>query len=115
VTSNIKLAFLSLGLIIGFATATFFKIDAVSDYYFSRYEEKQKELENAQKILGEKLAALEKLPEFLLQHKIDIGYGIYNNDDKNTPYLYFKTSQVYSDGSSYTFERKGEKFIGFKK
>ena len=115
VNTGVKIAFLSLGLIAGFGLATFFKIDAVSDYYFSRHDKKQIELENTQKLLEKKLAALEKLPEFLLQNKIDIGYGIYNNDDKNTPYLYFKVRQVYPEGSSYTFERKGEKFIGFKK
>jgi len=106
---------LSLGLIVGFGVATYFKIDAVSDYYFSRHDKKQIELENTQKLLEKKLETLKKLPDFLLQHRIDIGYGIYNNDVKNTPYLYFKTSQVYPEGSSYTFEHKGEKFIGFKK
>jgi len=106
---------LSLGLIVGFGVATYFKIDAVSDYYFSRHDKKQIALENTQKLLEEKLATLEKLPAFLLQHKIDMGYGIYNNDDKNTPYVYFKVRQVYPDDSVYTFERQGDKFIGFRK
>jgi prophage DNA circulation protein len=114
VSTGVKITFLSLGLIAGFGVATFFKIDALSNYYFSHHDKKQKEIINTQKLLEEKLSKLEKLPEFLLQHHIDIRYGIYDDDSKKTPYLRFKKSLVYPNGSSYTFERKGEKFIGFK-
>jgi len=114
VSTGMKITFLSLGLIAGFGVATFFKIDALSTYYFSSYDKKQKEIGNTQKVLEEKLSELKNLPEFLLKHRIDIQYGIFSDDSRKTPYLRFKQSQVYSDSSSYTFERKGDKFLGFK-
>jgi hypothetical protein len=115
VSAGVKITFLCLGLIAGFSVATFFKIDALSNYYFSSYDKKQQEINSTQNLLEERLSKLENLPEFLLKHRIDIQYGIYSDDSKKTPYLRFEKSQVYSDGTSYTFERKGEKFIGFKK
>lgn len=114
VSTMVKITFLSLGLIAGFGVATFFKIDALSTYYFSSYDKKQREIKSTQNLLEEKLSKLKELPEFLLQHHIDINYGIYSDESQKTPYLRFKKSQVYPEGSSYTFERKGEKFIGFK-
>lgn len=114
VSMGVGLSLLLGGLVLGFGIATFFKIEAISGYYFSSYDKKQKQIQNTQELLEEKLSELTELPNFLLKHHIDIYYGIYSDDEKKTPFLRFKASQVYPDNSSYTFERKGEKFIGFK-
>jgi len=107
-------ALLFVGLVLGFGVATFFKIEAVSGYYFSAYDEKQALMEEDQAILQERVSSMEKLPEFLAKHNIRIDYGIYGNDPKKIPYLLFQKEQTYSEETPYTFERKGEKFIGFR-
>lgn len=114
VSMAMSASLLFVGLVFGFGVATFFKIDAVSGYYFSVYDEKQALLEENQETLQERVSSLEKLPEFLAKYNIKVDYGTYSNDPKKTPYLLFQKEQTYSKETQYSFERKGEKFIGFK-
>lgn len=110
VSAGVGFALITTGLVLGFAVATFFKIDALSDYYFSKYD---KEMANAAQInidLKDRVDSLEDLPKFLQDHKIFVRYGIYK--DTNTPFIRLKQKQM-SQSENLTFVRDGEQFIGF--
>jgi len=116
VKTGVKIAFLGLGLIVGFGIATFFKIDALSNYYFSAYDKKQQQLEDTQGQLTQRISKLEKLPDFLLQHNIDIRYGIFRDEKGSStsiPFITLKNKQLNED-ERYSFSRNGEMYIGFK-
>ncbi len=112
VTTTMSMALICTGLVVGFGIATFFKIDVVSDYYFSQYDKKQEVMEKKQNELDDNIKVLQGLSKFLYDNNIEIGFNVYN--DTNTPFLKFKKHQTYPEGSEYTFERAGNKFIGFK-
>ena len=117
VSMAMSAALLFVGLVLGFGVATFFKIEAVSGYYFSAYDEKQKNSEETQLFLEERISELEELPEFLAKHGITVRHDVYSTKDENAvkvPFIAFKLNQMYSQEPN-TFTRKGEQFIGFKK
>lgn len=118
VSMAMSAALLFVGLVFGFGVATLFKIEAVSGYYFSTYDEKQQKLEDNQLFLEKRISELEGLPAFLAKHGITVRYDIFNKEDRTSsgvPFIALKLDQMYAKKSQYTFERKEEKFIGFKK
>jgi len=94
---------LFLGLTIGFFITTYFKIDAVSNYYFSSYDEKQKKLE-------QKIEKFNKDSNFLFKNVYIKSFGTYK--DTNIKFVEFKS--VYKLDSKYTFTRDGSLFLGIK-
>jgi len=56
-----------LGIFLGFVMATFFKIEALSDYYFTHYTEKQEKLESD-------IKQLNSLSQWLLKNNINLHY-----------------------------------------
>ena len=78
VSMAITVAMLSTGVVIGFGIATYFKIDALSSYYFSKYEKKQK-------ILERKIQSYSKLNTYLYENEIEIHFGKFS--DIKEPFL----------------------------
>ena len=110
-------AILFMGILLGVALASFFKINALSTYYFSQYEEEKAALKASQETLEERILSLEGLPEFLDAHGINIRYDVFNKEDgtsSGVPFIALKLNQIRSEKSQYTFNRKDEHFIGFK-
>jgi prefoldin subunit 5 len=110
VSMAMSLALLAGGAVIGFGIATYFKIDAVSDHYFSKYDKELATHAQTNIDLKNRVETLEHLPKFLKDNDIFIGYGIYNDTD--TPFIRLKQNQM-SKESDLTFVRDGEQFIGF--
>lgn len=109
-------AILFMGILLGVALASFFKINALSTYYFSQYDEEKAALKASKEALEERVLSLEGLPEFLDAHGIDMRYGIYNNTkntDNPVPYIGLNLNQM-SMKKSNTFTNEDEQFIGFK-
>ena len=110
-------ALLFTGIVLGVGLASFFKINALSNYYFSQYEEEKARLKASREALEERVLSLEGLPEFLDAHGIEMRYGIYSNT-KNTnnpiPYIGLNLNQM-SMKDTHTFTKDDEQFIGFKK
>jgi hypothetical protein len=78
VSMTMTVAMLSTGIVIGFGIATYFKIDALSSYYFSKYEKKQKLLER-------KIQSYSKLNKYLYENEIEIHFGKFSDTKK--PFL----------------------------
>jgi hypothetical protein len=78
VSMTMTVAMLSTGIVIGFGIATYFKIDALSNYYFSKYEKKQKLLER-------KIQSYSKLNKYLYENEIEIHFGKFSDTKK--PFL----------------------------
>ena len=120
-TNRLKLtngsAILFMGILLGVGLASFFKINALSTYYFSQYDEEKAALKASKEALEKRVLSLEGLPEFLDAHGIDIRYHVFVDDKgKSTgvPFVAFKEEQTYSENTEYTFSKAGEQYIGFK-
>lgn len=79
---------LGLGLILGFIISTVFQIDIFSDYYFSKYDEKQEVLDSNIKTINKKIDHLNALNQWLLKNDIEINYGRFKNS--NDYYIFLK-------------------------
>jgi len=81
-------ALMVTGMVIGAATMTYFKIDAISDYYFSRYDKKQAELEEKIKYNQEKYKQLDRVSQWLYDLDTETEVGLFT--DTKEPYLLIK-------------------------
>jgi DNA repair exonuclease SbcCD ATPase subunit len=73
------------GAIIAAAILTFFKIDAISDYYFSSYEKRLSDLQKQNQAVAAEVARLRGLSRFLHDHNVKVGYGLFS--DTKEPFL----------------------------
>jgi uncharacterized membrane-anchored protein YhcB (DUF1043 family) len=80
---SMTIAMLFIGIVIGFGVATWFKIDAISDNYFSSYEKKQTKLEADQEELKARLDKSHFLVKELLKGGYEMEIGKFT-DTKQT-------------------------------
>ncbi len=76
------LAMIFVGIVIGFGTATYFKIDAISDNYFSSYEKKVKYEKEVNNELLDMINENSKLEKWLVKNKIKIDFGTFNDSTR---------------------------------
>lgn len=102
--------FLAMGFtIFGFLLSTYFKIDALSDYYFEDYNNKLQNLEQRQIKNEKELKNMDQLSKFLKEHKVKVIAGKYNN----TNYYFLRFENVIQN-NEYTFNDKQYHFVGVK-
>jgi hypothetical protein len=104
---------LGLGLIFGIVLSTVFQIEIFSDYYFSKYDEKQEVLDSNVKGLSKEIDKLNDLNKWLLKNKIEIKYGQFK--DSNQHYILLKKEDTQEDADGKTsFYRNGNTVIFIK-
>ena len=95
ISTGVAASLLVFGTVFGFGIATYFKIDAISEYYFSRYDKKQAELEKQVAKNKENYKKLKGLQKFIADHNIDITYGTYKGTD--TPFVSIANPKISND------------------
>lgn len=85
VSGVVAATLLFVGVVVGFATASFFKIDAISNYYFSQYDQKIEQEKKRNDELQELIGRSNGLVKFLLRHRTKVTYGVF--EDSKIPYL----------------------------
>jgi len=88
VSMGVSAALLVGGMMLGAGIMTFFKIDAISDYYFSGYDKKQAELEEKIKHNQEKYKQLNRVSQLLYDLDTKTEVGLFS--DTKQPYLLIK-------------------------
>ncbi len=83
VTTAMTLAMLFVGAVIGFSTAIYFKIDAVSDYYFSGYDKKIKYEKEVNNELMEMMNESSKFEQWLTKNQIKVNFGTFPKTKEN--------------------------------
>ncbi len=107
VSIAMTIAMIATGIAIGFGIATFFKIDALSDYYFSEYEEKVKYEKEVNKELLENMNDASKLERWLIANKVKVRFGKVDFNGKKRKYIsipqkYSTDQYISQDKSSVT-------------
>jgi len=102
---------LGLGIIFGIAISSMFQIHTFSDYYFSKYDEKQKVLDANMKTVNRRIDKLNNLNAWLLKNEIEITHGRFT--DSTQHYILLKAEDTkensegetsfYSDGYTVVF------------
>ena len=87
-------AALFAGVVLGFLVATYFKIDAVSDYYFSGYEKKIAAAEKQNENLKKEMQKATALTKFLMGRNIDWG----NFTDAPAQFIALSTDELVGPG-----------------
>jgi hypothetical protein len=102
-----------LGLLFGIIISTVFKIDFFSDYYFSKYDEKQEILDSNLKAVSKKINKLNKLDQWLLKNNIEINHGRFS--DSNQYYISLDSEDTKLGNNNKTsFYRDDTTFIFIK-
>jgi DNA repair exonuclease SbcCD ATPase subunit len=96
----------SVGMIIGFFITTYYKIDALSDYYFAGYEKRLAAERARNDALEKRLDKSDGLIKFIEENGIKYRYGVYS--DTKRPYIGF-----YNTKKDATFDDNGWHYVGF--
>jgi len=97
VSMGVSAALLVGGVVLGAGIMTFFKIDAISDYYFSQYDRRQAEMEKQLKENTEITAKLPKLYRFIQDYNIPVQFGLYNKT--KTPFIAIGNPKTSDNGT----------------
>jgi hypothetical protein len=101
-TMAITLSLATFFTFLGFSLATYFKIDALSDYYFSDYKQKLEVLKAAQGTTDFKISKLNKLSKYIYENNINISINYF---DTGKPYMAIRKNATIKDkdgDTSYT-------------
>ncbi len=102
------LAMLFVGIVIGAGVMTYFKIDAVSDYYFSSYDKKVAHEKAVNDELMEQINNTSQLEQWLIKNKIKLNTGTFTDTREiyiSVPKRYVKDHYISKSGSSVTILR----------
>lgn len=104
---------LGLGLILGIILSTVFQIEIFSDYYFSKYDEKQELLDSNLKMVEKRIDKLNALNKWLLKNEIEISYGRFS--DSKEPYIFLKDEDTQKGNNGKTSYHDGGRTFVFIK
>jgi hypothetical protein len=104
---------LGLGVIFGIAISSIFQINTFSDYYFSKYDEKQEILDSNLKDVSKRINKLNQLSQWLLKNEIEIDYGQFQDSKRH--YILLKKEDTKEDAEGKTsFYRDGNTVVFIK-